>query len=172
MKEASCNFHGGYQAPEKHSDKVKKKQKEKEPDLHVDEEAVMNDDTPLHSGLTVKQHAELKRQEDYEKLRVIQEKEEKVRKKQREVEAAMRILDSCGSHSLSEDYIDEGQLIAWDRSLPAIELEEQKKEAMEMKAEGKHRGTAARVLGIGLEKIAERLEASSFGPHFTIPHQK
>ena len=25
MKEASCNFHGEYQPPEKHSDKVKKK---------------------------------------------------------------------------------------------------------------------------------------------------
>ena len=73
MAEASCDFHGVYQPPQKHSDKVKKKKMEKsEADLVLDEESLMNDDTPLHSGLTVKQHAELKRQEDFEKLRVVQ----------------------------------------------------------------------------------------------------
>ena len=46
------------------------------------------------------------------------------------------LLFSCGSHSLCADYIDEGQLVAWDRSLPPIELEEQKKEALELKGEG------------------------------------
>ena len=70
MEEASCNFHGEYQPPPKAADKAKKKKKE--PDLNLDDEAVMNDDTEIHSGLTVKQHAELKRQEDYEKLRLIQ----------------------------------------------------------------------------------------------------
>ena len=39
-------------------------------------------------------------------------------------------------HIHSADYIDEGQLVAWDRSLPPIELEEQKKEAFELKGEG------------------------------------
>ena len=39
-------------------------------------------------------------------------------------------------HIHSSDYIDEGRLVAWDRSLPPIELEEQKKEAFELKGEG------------------------------------
>ena len=51
---------------------MKKKKEKSEADLVLDEESLMNDDTPLHSGLTVKQHAELKRQEDFEKLRVVQ----------------------------------------------------------------------------------------------------
>merc|ERR1719402_251182 len=55
MAEASCDFHGVYQPPQKHSDKVK-------------------------------QNAELKRQEDFEKLRVVQAKEEEVKRKQREME--------------------------------------------------------------------------------------
>ena len=100
MKEVKCNLQG--QPLEEEEAKPKKKARLEAEELH--------DDTVIHSNMTVKQHAELRRREDEERRRAEEEREEEERRRQRELEAAMRIKDSCGYHSLTPEFVDEKEL--------------------------------------------------------------
>ena len=99
MKEVKCNLQGQPLGEEE----ARPKKARLEPDE-------LHDDTVIHSNMTVKQHAELRRKEDEERRRAEEEKEEEERRRQREVEAAMRIKDSCGYHSLTPEFVDEKEL--------------------------------------------------------------
>jgi tetratricopeptide (TPR) repeat protein len=148
MREVNCNFLGQSLGPGQPKRQQTKPRREA--------------DTMMLSGLTIREHAELKKREDDGRRSEQEAQEEEERRRQAELETAMRIKDSCGFHSLSADYVDEAALRATEGRAGQEEQERRRQEAVELKEAGNALYKAGKVEE-ALVKYTEGLKVCPLG---------